>query len=128
MKASVYHQYGSPEVLHLEDVPDPTPGDNEVLVKIHAVSINDWDWGLLRGVPFANRTMAGLLKPKKIQILGCDIAGKVEEVGKQVTQFKVGDEVFGDMSKRINFETSQYDIRTSCGFTSGRCTCIAWAS
>ena len=98
MKASVYHQYGSPEVLHLEDVPDPTPGDNEVLVKIHAVSINDWDWGLLRGVPFANRTMAGLLKPKKIQILGCDIAGKVEEVGKQVTQFKVGDEVFGDMS------------------------------
>lgn len=98
MKASVYHRYGSPDVLHIEDVAKPIPKDNEVLIKVHAVSVNDWDWGLLRGVPFANRTMSGLLKPKKIQILGCDIAGMVEEVGEKVKQFKIGDEVFGDIS------------------------------
>jgi len=98
MKASVYRQYGSPDVLHLENVAKPTPADNEVLINVHATSINDWDWGLLRGVPFVNRTTAGLLKPKKIQILGCDIAGTVEEVGQRITQFKVGDEVFGDIS------------------------------
>jgi NADPH:quinone reductase-like Zn-dependent oxidoreductase len=64
MKAIVYHKYGSPDVLKLEEVEKPTPRDHEVLVKVHASSVNDWDWGLLRGKPFVNRLPFGLLKPK----------------------------------------------------------------
>ena len=97
MKAMVYHTYGSPEVLRLAEMPTPTPGDDEVLVKVHAASINSWDWDLLRGTPFLNRLNSGPLKPK-IQILGADIAGRVEAVGRNVTQFQPGDEVFGDIS------------------------------
>ncbi len=96
MKAIVYKKYGSPDVLELKEVAKPTPEDNEVLVKVHAASINDWDWGLLRGKPFVNRLIGGLLKPRKI--LGCDIAGWVEAVGRNVKQFQPGDEVFGDIS------------------------------
>ncbi|WP_415407959.1 NAD(P)-dependent alcohol dehydrogenase [Sulfurovum sp. CS9] len=98
MKAIVYTKYGLPDVLHLEEVEKPTPKDDEVLVKVHAASINDWDWQLLQGIPFVNRLMAGLLKPTKIRILGCDIAGRVEAVGKNVKQFRADDEVFGDLS------------------------------
>jgi len=97
MKAIVYTKYGSPDVLQLKEVEKPTPKDNEVLVKVHAASVNDWDWGLLRGKPFVNRLLFGLLKPK-MQILGCDIAGQIEAVGKNVEQFQPGDEVFGDIS------------------------------
>ena len=97
MKAIVYQQYGSPDVLELKEVEKPTPKDNEVLVKVHAVSINDWDWGLLLGTPFINRLINGLLKPKK-RILGSDIAGRIEAVGKNVKQFHVGDEIYGDLS------------------------------
>jgi len=96
MKAIVYTEYGPPDVLQLKEVEKPAPKDNEVLVKVHAASVNDWDWGLLRGKPFVNRLMFGLLKPKKI--LGCDIAGQVEVVGRNVKQFQPGDEVFGDIS------------------------------
>ncbi|MFC1589154.1 NAD(P)-dependent alcohol dehydrogenase [Pseudomonadota bacterium] len=99
MKAIVYEQYGSPDVLELREVKKPAPKDNEVLVKVHASSINDWDWELLQGIPFLNRLMAGLLKPSKIKILGCDIAGRVEAVGSKVTQFQPGDEVFGDLCR-----------------------------
>ena len=96
MKAIVWTKYGSPDVLHLGEAEKPTPKDNEVLIKVHAASINDWDWGLLRGKPFVNRLLFGLLKPKKI--LGCDIAGLVEAVGRNVKQLQPGDEVFGDLS------------------------------
>ncbi len=96
MKAIVFTKYGSPDVLQLKEVEKPTPGENDVLIKVHASSINDWDWGLLRGKPFVNRLLFGLLKPK-VQILGCDVAGKVEAVGKNVKQFHPGDEVFGDL-------------------------------
>ena len=96
MKAIVYEKYGSPDVLQLREVEKPAPKDNEVLVKVNAASINDWDWGLLRGQPFVNRLFNGLSKPK-IRILGADIAGRVEAVGKNVKQFKPGDEVFGDL-------------------------------
>jgi NADPH:quinone reductase-like Zn-dependent oxidoreductase len=96
MKAIVYTKYGSPDVLKLKEVEKPTPKDNEVLVKVHAASINDWDWGLLRGKPFMNRLFFGLLKPKN-KILGGDIAGQVEAVGRNVKQFQPGDEVFGDL-------------------------------
>ncbi len=97
MKAIVYERYGDPDVLELREVEKPTPKDNEVLVKVHAASVNDWDWGLLQGVPFINRLGNGLLKPKKYMILGSDIAGQVEAVGRDVKQIKPGDEVFGDL-------------------------------
>jgi len=98
MKAIVYTKYGPPDVLQLKEVEKPTPKDDEVLVKVHAASVNDWDWGLLRGKPFVNRlVVSGLLKPK-IKTIGCDIAGQVEAVGRNVKQFQPGDEVFGDIS------------------------------
>ena len=95
MKAIVYHKYGLPDVLNLEEVDMPTPKDNEVLVKVHAVSVNLSDWEGLRGKPFYAR-IGGLFKPRD-KILGSDIAGRVEAVGKEVKQFKPGDEVFGLM-------------------------------
>lgn len=99
MKAVVYENYGSPDVLQFKEVEKPVPKDNEVLVKVHAVSINDWDWQLLQGIPFINRLLNGLLRPNK-KILGSDIAGRIEAVGKNVKKFKPGDEVFGDLSGR----------------------------
>ncbi|UCH63199.1 MAG: NAD(P)-dependent alcohol dehydrogenase [Fidelibacterota bacterium] len=98
MKAIVYTKYGPPDVLELKEVDKPVPKDDEVLVEVHAVSINDWDWGLLQGKPLINRLQSGLLRPKRIQILGSDIAGRIEAVGKKIKQFKRGDEVFGDLT------------------------------
>lgn len=97
MKAIVYTEYGSPDVLHLEEVDIPVPKDNEILVKVHAASANAADWHLLRGDPFLFRLYCGLFQPK-FTIIGNDIAGRVEAVGKNVTQFKPGDDVFGDLS------------------------------
>ncbi len=97
MKAIVYHTYGSPDVLKLQEVQKPVPQDDEVLVKVHAASVNAGDWHLLRGVPFLVRLVSGVLKPKNT-ILGADIAGRVEAVGRNVTQFQPDDEVFGDLS------------------------------
>ena len=99
MKAVVYHKYGSPDVLRLEDIPKPQPKDNEVLVKVDAVSINSWDWDMLTGRPLEYRFISGLLKPKSNKLHGCDIAGKVEAVGTKVRHFREGDEVFGDLSE-----------------------------
>ncbi len=98
MKASVLTNYGSPEFFQLQEVAKPTPKDNEVLIKTHASCINSWDWEILIGKPFVNRIMVGLRKPTRRKILGCDIAGRIEAVGRKVKQFKVGDEVFGDLS------------------------------
>jgi NADPH:quinone reductase-like Zn-dependent oxidoreductase len=97
MKAIVYTEYGSPNVLHLNEVEKPTPKDNEVLVKIHAASANPADWHTMRGAPFLARLVNGFFKPKHPR-LGADLAGQVEAVGKNVTQFKVGDDVFGGVS------------------------------
>ncbi len=97
MKAIVYTEYGSPDVLQLKDVEKPTPKDDEVLIKVHAASVNAADLHLLRADPFLVRLSSGLLKPKN-EILGADIAGRVEAVGRNVKQFKPGDEVFGDIS------------------------------
>lgn len=96
MKAIVYTTYGSPDVLQFKDVEKPAPKENEVLVKIHAASANPLDWHIMRASPFLARLEAGLLKPKNTG-LGADIAGQVEAVGSSVTQFKPGDEVFGDV-------------------------------
>ncbi|MDP3641925.1 MAG: NAD(P)-dependent alcohol dehydrogenase [Bacteroidota bacterium] len=98
MKAIVYTKYGGPEVLQINEIEKPFPKDDEVLIKIYAVSINDWDFGLMEG-DFINRLLNGLLKPKK-KILGSNIAGRIEAVGKNVTLFKTGDEVYGDLSGR----------------------------
>lgn len=98
MKAIVYEKYGSPEDLELKEVDQPIHKDDEVLIKVFAASLNDWDLGLLEG-DFVNRILNGLRKPK-IKILGSDIAGQVEAVGKSVTKFKPGDHVYGDLSGR----------------------------
>jgi NADPH:quinone reductase-like Zn-dependent oxidoreductase len=96
MKAIVYHNYGSPDVLKLEEVEKPTPRDDEVLIKVYAAAVNAADWHLLRADPFLARLYNGLLKPKRT-ILGSDVAGRVEAVGRNVKQFQPGDEVFGDL-------------------------------
>lgn len=95
MKAIVHYEYGSPDVLKLEDVPKPTPTDKQLLIKVYAVSVNRSDWEGLIGRPLYAR-IGGLFKPGN-NILGSDIAGIVEAVGKDVKQFKPGDEVFGLM-------------------------------
>ncbi len=97
MKAIVYAQYGSPDVLRLQEVEKPAPKDDEVLVKVQAASVNALDWHLLTADIFLVRLMGkGLFKPKN-PILGADIAGQVEAVGKNVQQFRPGDQVFGDI-------------------------------
>jgi len=94
MKAMVYRQYGSPEVLELQEMDTPVPDETEVLVKVRAASVNWLDWHFLMGKPGMARLMSGVLKPKN-NILGIDLAGTVEAVGASVKQFKSGDEVFG---------------------------------
>ncbi|HLF33944.1 MAG TPA: NAD(P)-dependent alcohol dehydrogenase [Cyclobacteriaceae bacterium] len=96
MKAIVFTEYGSPDVLRLEEVPKPVPEDNEVLIKIHSASVNAADLRILKADPFLVRLKFGLSKPN-IQILGSDIAGTVEAVGNKIIEFKPGDEVFGDI-------------------------------
>jgi NADPH:quinone reductase-like Zn-dependent oxidoreductase len=95
MQAIVYTRYGSPDVLQLKEVAKPTPTDDEVLIKVHAVSVNRSDWEGLIGKPLYAR-IGGLFKPRR-QILGSDIAGRVEMVGKNIRRFQPGDEVFGDI-------------------------------
>ena len=94
MKAIVYDNYGSPDVLRCEDIEKPTAGANEVLVNVRAASVNPLDWHFMRGSPYGLRMMAGLRKPK-VRRLGADVAGHVEAIGRNVTQFNPGDEVFG---------------------------------
>src|SRR6266705_3044393 len=94
MKAILLTQYGSPDILQFKEVEKPVPKDGEILVKIHAASANPLDWHLMRGAPFLARLAGGLRKPKDPR-LGADIAGRVESVGNNVTQFQPGDEVFG---------------------------------
>ncbi len=134
MKAIVYEKYGSPDVLQLKEVEKPTPKDDEVLVKVHAASVNAYDWHLLSADIFLVRLMGGgLLKPKNTK-LGADIAGRVEAVGRNVKQFQPGDEVFGDIAAAgnggfaeyvsvpencIGAETGQSIIRGSSGRTNG---------
>ena len=98
MKAIVYTEYGPPDVLHLKDVEKPAPKDNEILVKVHAASVNAYDWHLLTADIFLVRLMGGGLNKPKNTRLGADIAGRVEAVGGNVKQFQPGDEVFGDIA------------------------------
>ena len=97
MKAIVYYDYGSADVLRCEELEKPAIGDNEVLIKVRAASLNALDWRLMRGAPYIVRKLFGLRKPTLAQPgrLGRDVAGQVEAVGRNVTRFKPGDEVFG---------------------------------
>jgi len=94
MKAIVYHQYGGPDVLQCEQVEKPAPGDDQVLIRVRAASINPLDTGLMKGEPYLLRLFFGWPRPR-ITRPGRDVAGVVEALGKQVTRFKAGDEVFG---------------------------------
>ena len=94
MKAIIYRSYGSPDVLRYEEIEKPAPKDDEILIKVRAAALNPYDWHFLRGLPYPLRLRTGLARPKDTR-LGVDLAGQVESVGKNVTQFKTGDEVFG---------------------------------
>jgi NADPH:quinone reductase-like Zn-dependent oxidoreductase len=94
MQAIVYRQYGSPDVLKLEDVAKPTPAHNELLIKVRAASVNPLDWHFMRGTPYVMRMQVGMGRPKFAR-LGVDFSGTVEAVGKDIKLFKIGDEIFG---------------------------------
>ncbi|MEL6674688.1 MAG: NAD(P)-dependent alcohol dehydrogenase [Bacteroidota bacterium] len=98
MRSLLFHTYGSIQDLSLGEKPIPQPGPHEVLVRIHAAGVNDWDWGLMRGQPFVNRLLFGLFKPRRLKTLGLDISGVVEAVGTEAKRFIPGDAVLGDLS------------------------------
>lgn len=97
MKAAVFTKYGSPNVLQIKEVEKPSPKENEVLIKIFATAVNDYDWSMVRGKPYLYRLMYGILKPKR-QIPGMELSGVIEALGANATLFKVGDAVYGDIS------------------------------
>jgi len=105
MKAFVLPRYGSPEVLELTDTETPVPADDEVLVRVRATSVNPYDWHFMRGEPYFARLMPGGmgLRGPRLRVLGCDMAGQVEATGKDVTQFRAGDDVFALMEQGGGF-------------------------
>lgn len=107
MKAIYYTQYGSPDVLAMQEVPTPTPADDEVLIRIHAASLNAYDWHIMRADPFLARLSRGLFKPTN-NIPGADVAGVVTAVGSEVTQFQPGDAVFADLSPAGDGALAEY--------------------
>ncbi len=101
MKAAVYTKYGPPSVIQFKELPTPVPKENQVLVKIHAASVAAGDWRMRRAEPFAARLFNGLFSPRKINILGFELAGKIESVGRRVTNYKAGDKIFAACGLRF---------------------------
>lgn len=113
MNAIVYERYGSPDVLTLREIEVPEVGDDGVLVRVRAASVNAYDWHLMRGEPFPARLGSGLRRPKT-RVLGIDVAGQVEAVGRNVTEFRPGDEVFGNPGRAF----AEYARGRAHGFVS----------
>ena len=97
MKAIVYETYGPPDVLEFREIDPPTVGDDELLVRVCAAGINPYDWHYLRGLPYLVRLVNGVRRPRHLSVLGSDMAGVVEAVGAEVTEFGPGDEVYAEV-------------------------------
>jgi NADPH:quinone reductase-like Zn-dependent oxidoreductase len=113
MKAVIYDEYGSPDVLHFQDIDMPPVNDNEVLVEVRAASPNTCDWHFMRGEPYVVRIISGLRRPRPSSVLGSDVAGRVEAVGKGVTRFLPGDEVFENLPPGVSPADNELGWRMS---------------
>lgn len=114
MKAYIHKQYGSPDLLNLEDVEIPVPGDEEMLIKVHATTVNRTDCAMLRAKPFIMRFLTGVMKPSN-PILGTDFAGEVEAVGKKVDAYRTGDRIFGFDDSGLSSHAQYLKISTQAG-------------
>lgn len=101
MKAAVYRRYGPPDVVHIEDIEKPVPADNEVLIRVYATTVCAADWRMRKADPFFIRFMMGLRRPRKVHVLGMEFAGEAQAVGKSVTRFAAGDQLFGGTGFRF---------------------------
>ena len=116
MKAAIYTQYGVPEVVKIMDVEKPTPKENEVLIKVHASTVNRTDCGFRSAEYFVSRFFSGLFRPK-FKTLGCEFAGEIEAIGKAVSSFKIGDKVFGFNDSRFGGHAEYMTLAENAPFT-----------